>query len=351
VLIVLTPFHIRPRLFFKKGKTVFNKKLLNITEKILNDINASISYKDACQVASQPENTMDLLACSRKIRERYKKNNIFTCSIINAKSGSCSEDCAFCAQSSRHSTGISVYPLLSREKIVENALKMQQAGATKYSMVTSGFSPTPKNLDILCGAASTIYEKTDLKICASLGVLTEPMARQLKESGITTYHHNLETARSYFGQVCTTHDYDDDIQTVKIASNAGLKVCCGGILGLGESWDMRVELAFTLKELHVDSIPLNFLNPIPGTKMGNRSLLPPMEALKSIAVFRLINPQKDITICGGREVTLGDYQSWVFMAGANGLMIGDYLTTEGRNAGNDIDMIKKSGLEVSLDGV
>jgi biotin synthase len=172
------------------------------------------------------------------------------------------------------------------------------------------------------------------------------MARQLKESGITTYHHNLETARSHFDKICTTHDYDEDVATVQIAQSAGLKVCSGGILGLGESWEQRVELAFTLKELDVDSIPINFLNAIPGTPMETRPLLSPMEALKCIALFRMINPEKDITICGGRERTLRDYQSWIFLAGANGFMIGDYLTTKGRNTAMDIEMIKDMGLRL-----
>jgi biotin synthase len=174
------------------------------------------------------------------------------------------------------------------------------------------------------------------------------MAERLKESGVTTYHHNLETARSFFDQVCTTHQYDEDINTVHIAKSVGMKTCCGGILGLGETWEQRAELAFTLKELEVDSIPVNFLNPIPGTKMENRQLLSPMEALRSIALFRLVNPEKDIVICGGREVTLGDFQSWVFMAGANGLMVGNYLTTAGRDIKMDMDMIKEVGLHPEM---
>ena len=324
---------------------MFNETLIRITENVLKDIQNSISYEDACELAALPDDkTIDLIICASKIRNKYKKNNVFTCSIINAKSGFCSEDCAFCAQSVHHKTEIDTYPLLSEEKLVDNAVRMHEAGATRYSMVTSGYMLTEKEIESISNAAANIKKKTDLSICVSLGMLTEPMIRQLKESGVTTCHHNLETARSYFDQICTTHDYDEDIETIKLAKSAGLKVCSGGILGLGETWEQRVELAFTLKELDVDSIPINFLNPIPGTRMENRHLLPPMESLKSIAIFRLINPEKDITICGGREITLRDYQSWVFIAGANGLMVGNYLTTQGRSIKMDMDMINEIGL-------
>jgi len=323
---------------------MFDKKLISITEKIIKDPSGSISYEDACKLAVSQDNAVDLIMCANKIREKYKKNNVFTCSIINAKSGRCSEDCAFCAQSAFHKTGIETYPLLDKEKIINNSILMEKAGAVKYSMVTSGHSLSSKEIDSIGHAAEEINRQTDLSVCASLGQLTESMAIKLKEKGVITYHHNLETARSYFDQICTTHDYDEDIHTVKLAKSAGLKVCSGGILGLGETWAQRVELGFALKELDVDSIPINFLNPIPGTRMENRSLLLPMDALKCIAIFRFINPDKDITICGGREKTLGDFQSWIFMAGANGIMIGNYLTTKGRSAEMDMDMIRQMGL-------
>lgn len=325
-------------------ETMFNEKIFSITEKIMKDANNSISYEEACELAAAPDNTIDLIFCANKVASRYKRNNSFTCSIINARSGACSQDCAFCAQSSYHKTKIEKYPLLSEDKIAKNAMCMQDAGATKYSIVTSGHMLTDREIDKIGHAAAIIKRETNLEICASLGQLTEPMARQLVEHGITTYHHNLETARSYFDRICTTHKYDEDIQTVNVARSAGLRVCCGGILGLGEAWEQRIELAFTIKELDVDSIPINFLNPIPGTRMENRPLLAPMEALKCIAIFRLINPEKDITICGGRERTLGDFQSWTFLAGANGLMIGNYLTTKGRDIIMDMDMIKQMGL-------
>jgi biotin synthase len=328
-----------------KGLSMHNEFIAGITEKIIENPGVPVSYEQACELAAIPDGILDLVVCAGKIREKYKKNKVFACSIINAKSGFCSEDCAFCAQSAHHKTGVKTYPLLNKEEMVGEAVRMQDAGATKYSMVTSGFMLEEKEIETISNATLEIKRKTDLSICGSLGGLTESMARQLKESGISTYHHNLETARSYFDNICTTHDYDDDIHTIEIARSAGLRVCSGGILGMGESWDQRVELAFTLRGLEVDSIPLNFLNPIKGTRMENSPLLPPMEALKIISIFRIINPEKDITICGGRERTLKDFQSWIFLAGANGLMVGDYLTTEGRNTAMDMEMIEDMGLK------
>jgi biotin synthase len=323
---------------------MLNTKLADITQGIINDGKYDMSYEQACEIANSQNGTMDILMSAGKIRDNHKKNKVFTCAIINAKSGSCSEDCAFCAQSTHYETGVKTYNMVSEEEIVDAAIRMQESGATNFSMVTSGFMLDGKEIETVTNAASAIKKKTDLTVCGSLGGLTEPLARQLKESGIANYHHNLETARSHFDKICTTHDYDDDIQTIKIAQSAGLKVCSGGILGLGESWEQRVELAFTLKELDVDSIPLNFLNPIPGTRMEHMPLVSPMDALKIIALFRIINPKKDITICGGRERTLRDFQSWVFMSGANGLMIGDYLTTSGRRSEMDMEMIHDMGL-------
>jgi biotin synthase len=320
---------------------MFNKNLIEITEKILRDKDA-ISYDDACELAHLPEDeTIDVLFCAHTIKKRYEKQGVILCSIINAKSGFCSEDCAFCAQSSHHTTGIKTYDLLDETQILEKALQLKKEGATRYSMVTSGLRLTEKEIDAICRSAEAIVAKTNLTVCTSLGTLTASRAEKLKEGGVSVYHHNLETARSFFDQVCTTHDYDEDINTVKLAKASGLKPCSGGILGLGETWEQRVEMAFTLKELDVDGIPINFLNPIPGTKMQDRPLLSPMEALKCIALFRFINPDKNILICGGREVTLRDYQSWLMPAGANGFMIGNYLTTQGRTIQSDLDMLKE----------
>ncbi len=292
------------------------------------------------------DNPYDLFFGATKIREHFKGNKVFTCSIINAKSGMCSEDCAFCAQSKYHNTNISVYPLLSKHELVEKGMYMASMGANKFSFVTSGKKLSKKEIDTICEAAFLLREKTDLKLCASLGILDKDSAVSIKQAGISRYHHNLETARSFFKDICTTHDYDEDVMTIKVAKKVGLEVCSGGIMGLGEEFSHRLELAEFLSHLDVDSIPINFLNPIKGTKLQNMPILPPLEALMCIAIFRFLNPEKDITICGGREVCLGDFQSWIFLAGANGIMIGNYLTTLGRDINDDLKMIKQLNLEL-----
>jgi len=295
-------------------KMLIDKKLTTLTEKIITDENFKISAEEALYLTEIPDRDIfDLIACANKIRRHYKGDAVVTCSITNAKSGLCSEDCAFCAQSVHHRTNISTYPLLGE-------------------------------------AARRIKEMTGMIICSSLGILTYDRAKKLKESGITNYHHNLETARSFFSHICTTHDYEDDVETVRVAKEVGFRVCSGGILGMGESWEQRVELALTIRELDVDSIPINFLNPIEGTRMEGRPLLSPREALKCIALFRFINPKKDITICGGREVTLRDLQGLIFAAGANGFLIGNYLTTLGRDIESDIKLIEDLGLVTRRDG-
>ena len=295
-----------------------------------------------------PDNEIqELIDGANSLRKHFKKDTVFTCGILNAKSGYCSQDCAFCAQSVHFDTGVKTYPLVEENTIIEKALYLEDAGATRFSIVTSGFKLNDQEIDIVCQAVNRIIEKTNLIICSSLGTLNETIANKLKQSGITNYHHNLETARSFFHKICTTHDYDDDIETVKVAKKFGLKVCSGGIFGLGENWEQRVELGFTLKELNVDSIPINFLNPISGTALENQAVMSSMEALKCIAIFRMINPDKDIVICGGRETALKEDQDKLFSAGANGLMIGNYLTTMGRNIETDIEMIKAQDLTVA----
>lgn len=318
---------------------MFNKTISAVTEKIISNNNAA-SHDEALALADVSGNDLiDLLIGAHKITETYKKDDIFTCAIINAKSGRCSQDCAFCAQSGHHKTGVAVYPLMSKEEMTNKALEMDKINATHFSMVTSGYSLNDDEIDVICATAQEIRQKTKLTVCCSLGALTPKQARWLYESGITNYHHNLETAESYFDQICSTHAYEEDINTIKIAVESGLKACSGCIFGLGESWEQRVELGLTLKELNIPRIPINFLNPIPGTRLEKMPLLSPFDALKCIALMRFIHPRADITICGGRETVLKDFQSWLFMAGANGLMIGNYLTTQGRNMNMDLEMI------------
>ncbi len=294
------------------------------------------------------EHMAKLFEVTNALRQHFKGNGVNICSIINAKSGLCPEDCTFCAQSAHYKTAAKRYPLLKPDIIVEKARNAVGWGARGFSIVTSGYGiDNQSDLDEVANAIKGIAEHTPMYGCASLGILTKHELSYLKDAGLVKYHHNLETSRSFFPGVCTTHPYDDDIEAVKNAKQAGLNVCSGGIFGLGESWDDRIELAFTLKDLNVDSVPINFLNPIKGTPLEGKTLLTPIECLKIIAIFRLILPEKDIVICGGREVNLRDMQSMIFYAGANGMMTGGYLTTSGRPVEDDLRMIHDLGFEVS----
>jgi len=286
------------------------------------------------------EHTTGLLFAANAIT-RAMGHSPFACSITSAKSGTCSQDCTFCAQSGRYDTGSPAHPLLPLEELIARGLAMHQAGAKCYSLVTSGLRLSSAEIDRICLCAMKLKSLTNLELSASLGLLSEDYASRLKQAGLTRYHHNLETARSHFPSICTTHSYDEDIATVRLAREHGLSICCGGILGLGETWAQRVELAATLAELEVDTVPLNFLSPIPGTPLQDSPLLSPHDALKSVALFRFMLPRASITIAGGRERILGDYQSWLPLAGANGMMIGNYLTTRGRNLDADLRMLEQ----------
>jgi len=287
------------------------------------------------------------LAGAHALKERAFGNRVSLCAIINAKSGRCAENCAFCAQSGHFQTDAPVYPLKSREEIVAGAERAESEGSHCYGIVTSGTRPSSGHeWDEMLAAIREIRRRCRVEPSASLGLLDEAMACQLAEAGCVTYHHNLETARSFFPNICTTHDYEDDVATVQRAKRAGMKVCCGGILGLGESLEQRIELATTLRGLAVDSVPLNFLNPIPGTPLESHRELTPLDCLRAIALFRYFLPTVPIRVCGGREANLREFQSWIFMAGASGTMIGNYLTTTGRNRETDLQMLQDAEVEI-----
>jgi len=287
---------------------------------------------------------LDLFAAASRRREEFKGREVKLCSIINGKSGLCPEDCAFCSQSARFRTLAPSYPLLSPDAILERAIQMKKLGARKFSIVTSGYNLSGEEIDTIKEAVRLIKEKAGLGTCASLGDLSRKELLGLKEAGLDNYHHNLETAQSFFPEIVTTHSYDDKVGVVRRAQDAGLKVCSGGIFGMGESRAQRVEMLMALRALNVDRIPINFLNPIPGTPLEGRNDLTPMECLKIISIARLLMPDKDILICGGREVNIRGLQSLMFFAGANGLMIGGYLTTKGSPEQEDLNLIKDLGL-------
>ncbi len=288
-----------------------------------------------------------LMARAGAVRQEYRGGGVNLCGILNAKSGRCPENCAFCAQSTHFETDAPVYPLVDSAEMVGRAREVESMGAREYSIVTSGTTVRRENeINEICSALARLKEEGRLIRCASLGNLSLETLSRLKGAGLTNYHHNLETARSFFPEICTTRDYDEDVETIRRAKGLGLKVCCGGIFGMGESSEQRVELAETIRDLDVDSIPLNFLNPVAGTPLEGKHDLTPVDCLRIIALFRLMMPGKDIYVCGGREVNLREMQSWIFMAGANGMMVGDYLTTSGRDSTLDLEMVRDQGLEV-----
>ena len=273
---------------------------------------------------------------------------IFRCGIINAKSGNCREDCRFCAQSRHHGGNAPVYPLLSRESLIRQAESFAAAGLRFMGIVTSGASPSPREFERICEAGHDIRARIGISLCASLGLLPPKHAHALRQAGFASYHHNLETAQSYYPSVCTTHDYKRRVQTVKNAKKAGLRVCSGGIFGMGENWAQRFELASLLRALHVDSIPVNFLMPIPGTPFAHHPRMPAWEALAVIALLRLMHPEADIICCGGRTQVLQQCEALLFAAGANGLMTGNYLTTEGNPLQRDAALLEALGIQDRL---
>lgn len=310
-----------------------------ITDRILSG--GEISADEALLLSSvSGTDRYALFLAASTIKEHFVGSKVSLCSIINAKSGRCAENCAFCAQSAHHSSDVPVYPLIDEESLVAGALSAEKCGSICYGIVTSGTGiHSGEELDRICRALRRICQETSIAPSCSLGILDAQTAQVLKEAGAATYHHNLETARSFFPQICTTHDYEEDVATIRAAKNSGMKVCSGGIFGLGETAAQRIEMALTLRELAVDSVPLNFLNPIVGTRLENASNITPQECLVTIALYRLLLPGKMITVCGGREKNLRDLQSWMFFAGASGTMIGNYLTTTGRNTDDDWQML------------
>lgn len=305
-----------------------------------------IDRKNALSLSTmQGAEIYELLNIANKLRIEHRGSKVDLCSIVNAKSGACPEDCSFCAQSAHSRTEAEVYPLLKKEEILNAAISAKENKARRFCIVTSGKRPSASELDRICSIISEI-NLMGLLPCATLGMLDEYQLGQLKDAGLNRYHHNLETSEAFFREICTTHTYKDKLRTIDRARSLGLSVCSGGIFGLGESWEDRIDMAFAISDTGADSVPINFLSPIAGTPLGSKEALSPMEALKIIAIYRIIMPDREIRICGGRHSTLRGLASHVFLAGADGLLIGNYLTTSGGDPAEDIQMIKDMGLEL-----
>lgn len=289
----------------------------------------------------------ELCSAANEIREHFCGNGFDICTIINAKSGKCSENCKYCAQSSFYNTPAETYPLLDTDEIVNQAKYNDERGVLRYSLVTSGKNLNDNEVEQACKSIRKIKEETGIEVCVSMGLLNEKQFRKLKEAGASRVHNNLETSEHNFQNVCTTHSFSDKVEALKAAKRAGLGICSGGIMGLGESMEDRIDMAFSLKELEVKSVPVNMLNPIPGTPYEKNKLLTNDDMRRIVAIFRFILPDTSIRLAGGRGL-LPDKGKACFKSGANAAISGDMLTTSGISIETDIDLIHKLGFEVRL---
>ncbi len=295
---------------------------------------------ELCRAAR--EEPQRLRALARDVRDRHRGRRVELCAIVNAKSGRCSEDCAFCAQSAHHRTDAPVHPFIGPEAVAAAAAEARDAGVRRFGIVASGLAPTREEFAGLCGAVARVAA-LGLEPDVSVGLLTPVRLDALVTAGMRRLHHNLETSASFFPKICSTHAYDEDVDMVREALARGVEVCCGGLFGLGESFEDRAELGLLLAELGVRSVPVNCLTPIPGTRLEGRPVLSPGEATASVALLRLLLPTATIRICGGRETVFGPDPAPLLEAGADGLMTGNYLTTPGSPAASMAEALARLG--------
>ena len=319
--------------------------LEQITRRVLEQ-KGDVSYGEAVELAKYPDKDL-LCAAANSIRERFCGNELDTCSIINARSGMCSEDCKWCAQSARHDTGIETYPIKNADEVFDCALQNDIKGIKRFSMVTSGRKVEKREMEKFCEMYRNIHKKTGLKLCASMGLIGKEEMLMLKEAGVTRYECNLETASSFFRQLCTTHTSEEKKATLRLALECGMEICSGGIIGMGESMEQRVELACELRELGVKSVPINILNPIKGSALENAKPLPDNEILTTMAIFRFILPDAFIRFAGGRINMSENLQKKALQSGINASLLGGLLTTPGSNISKDYEIFKSAGYDIT----
>jgi biotin synthase len=292
-------------------------------------------------------NTTDvqiLAESANRIAQRFSEGLIDVEMLLNAKSGSCPEDCSFCAQSSFYESKINKYPLLSKETILGRAQTAKASGANSFCLVCAYKSPPDSDFNHICDIIEHIKKYLEIDVNVSLGFMTKERAERLKMIGVKRYNHNLETSETYFSQICRTHDFSDRVNTARIVKEAGLELCCGGIIGMGENSLQRLELAYSIRDLLPDEVPINILIPKPGTPFENLHGVNPIDAIKTIAVWRFLMPTPIIKVAAGREVYFKDHDNMALKAGANGIITGGYLTTNGNDPGRDLEMIRDIGI-------
>ncbi len=320
---------------------------LSLAEKSLS---GSVLDRDECigVLSTRPEKMLDLLQAAFRVREAYFGRKVIVQLLVNAKSGSCSEDCAYCSQSALSAAEIEKYPLIDEEEIIAGARAAREAKAVRYCIVTSGRAPGKENLERICRAASRIKRESGISLCASLGFLDKKEAAALKAAGIDRYNHNLNTSRAFYPSICSTHAYGDRRETIVQARRAGLEICSGALLGMGESDQDIMDIALAFRELKPESIPVNFLHPVSGTSLEKVDYLTPMKCLAILCLFRFLNPESEIRASGGREYHLRSLQPLALYP-ANSIFVSGYLTTSGQAPEEAWKMIEDMGFEVEAE--
>lgn len=319
--------------------SIVGLNVMEIADKIINGYRLSRKDDLSILITAPLE---DLEKAAGKIQEKYRQNTVELCTIINGKSGRCPENCKYCAQSAHHKTACDVYDFLPKDKIVAEAQANEAAGVNRCAIVTAGRSLTGADFEKALECYKEMRATTKLGLCASMGLITPEQFQRLKEVGVTRYHNNIETSRRNFPNICTTHTFDQKVATIKAAQAAGLTVCSGGILGMGETFEDRIDMALELSELGIKSIPINFLIPIPGTPLENQEQISSDDAMRSIAIFRFINPEANVRLAAGRKVLPG-FGSLAFKSGASATITGDMLTTSGTTIKCDLEILLQNG--------
>jgi biotin synthase len=321
------------------------EKIIDLASKVIEGY--KLNLNEAIELWSEgAKDHYQFFYAASKINRYFHKERVDLCGIISVKKGGCPEDCKFCAQSIHHNSGYKRVSYLKEEEILKKASLAKKNKIKHLGLVVSGRRLKEEEFLKICEIVKEIKLKEGLDVCASLGEIDRNRAEKLKEIGIFRYNHNLETSSNFFPKICTTHSFSQRLETIKNLKEVGINLCVGGIMGMGESLSDRISLALTLRDLEVDIIPINFLNPIKGTPFSSYRLISPLEALKIISLYRFLLPDKIIKVCGGREVVLRDLQAFLFYVGGNGMILGDYLTTKGRSLDDDLIMIKDLGLKL-----
>lgn len=324
---------------------------MGIVERLGEDLleeQRSIELEEARELVELPAAELPaLLSLAHEVRRRWWGEGVELESLISAKTGGCPEDCAFCSQSIHFDSPAQRHAFLPLEEVMGAARATEASGASHFCIVVAVRGPDRRLMDQVLEAVAAIHAETSLDVDCSLGLLTRDQAEALRDAGVHRYNHNLEAARSFFGEIVTTHTWDERAETCRLVTDVGMSLCSGGILGMGETWEQRLEMAYQLRELGPSEIPLNFLNPRPGTPLAGRPPLEPSDALRAVAIYRLIFPDIIIRYAGGRELVLRDAQALGLVGGVNGMIVGNYLTTAGRPAAEDVRMVEDLGLPVT----